>query len=249
MKKICLILLVLFVNSFAGSITLAVSANVSYAINDLVKEFNKEYKNTKVQVILGSSGKLTAQIINGAPYHLFMSANMKYPQALYEKGLALNKPKVYAKGSLVFISKKAQDFSNIFKLLESSKIRRIAIANPKTAPYGIATKEALKNAKIYEKIKNKFIYGESISQTLSYAMVATDIGIVAKSSLYNPKMKQYQKETNSIDVDPKLYTAISQGVVILKNAKNNQEAKDFYAFIFANKVQKILKNYGYKIKK
>ena len=71
-----------------------------------------------------------------------------------KNALALNKPKVYAKGSLVFISKKPQDFSNIFKLLESSNIRKIAIANPKTAPYGIATKEALQNANIYEKIKN-----------------------------------------------------------------------------------------------
>jgi molybdate transport system substrate-binding protein len=247
MKKIFLVLLVLFTNSFSQTITLAVSANVSYAINDLVKEFNKEHKNTKVQVILGSSGKLTAQISNGAPYHLFMSANMKYPQALYENNLALNKPKVYAKGSLVFISKKPQDFSNIFKLLESSNIRKIAIANPKTAPYGIATKEALQNAKIYEKIKNKFIYGESISQTVSYTMVATDIGIVAKSSLYSLKMKKYQKTTNSLDVNPELYTAISQGIVILKNAKDNQEVKDFYTFIFTKKAQKILENYGYKI--
>jgi len=176
-----------------------------------------------------------------------MSANMKYPQALYENGLALNKPKVYANGSLVFISKKPQDFSKIFKLLESSNIRKIAIANPKTAPYGIATKEALQNAKIYEKIKDKFIYGESISQTVSYTMIATDIGIVAKSSLYSPKMKKYQNTTNSLDVNPELYTAISQGIVILKSAKDNQEVKDFYTFIFTKKAQKILENYGYKI--
>ena len=247
MKKIFLVLFVLFTNSSSQTITLAVSANVSYAINDLVKEFNKEHKNTKVQVILGSSGKLTAQISNGAPYQLFMSANMKYPQALYENGLALNKPKVYANGSLVFISKKPQDFSNIFKLLESSNIRKIAIANPKTAPYGIATKEALQNAKIYEKIKDKFIYGESISQTVSYTMIATDIGIVAKSSLYSPKMKKYQNTTNSLDVNPELYTAISQGIVILKNAKDNKEVKDFYTFIFTKKAQKILENFGYKI--
>ena len=85
-------------------------------IDDLKKAFNKQYPQTKVRVVLGSSGKLTAQIIQNAPYHLFMSANMKYPQALYENALALNKPKVYAKGSLVFISKKPQDFSNIFNI-------------------------------------------------------------------------------------------------------------------------------------
>ncbi len=231
----------------ASTINIAVAANVSYAINDLKKEFNKKYPDTKVRITLGSSGKLTAQITHGAPYEIFMSANMKYPNALYKNELAITKPKIYAQGSLAYLSNKKQDFSKGIKLLEDKKYRKIAIANPKTAPYGIATVEALKNAKIYTSIKSKLIYGESISQTVSYAVRATDIGIIAKSSLYSDKMKQFKKDINWKEVNTKLYTPINQGIVILKNAKDKKEVKAFYDFIFSDKAKEIFKTYGYLI--
>ena len=193
---------------FAGDIKIAVAANVSYAIDDLKKEFNKLYPNTKVKVTLGSSGKLTAQISHGAPYQLFMSANMKYPNALYKNKIAITKPLVYAKGSLAYLSNKQQDFSQGISLVKNPNIKRIAVANPKTAPYGIATKQALENAGVYNNIKKKFIYGESISQTVSYAVTAADIGFIAKSSLYSPKMAKFKKGINWIEVDTKLYNPI-----------------------------------------
>ena len=96
---------------FAGTINIAVAANVSYAINELVAEFNQIHPDTKVNVTLGSSGKLTAQIRNGAPYQLFMSANMKYPQSLYDDNIAVTRPLVYAQGSLAYFSSKKYDFS------------------------------------------------------------------------------------------------------------------------------------------
>ena len=122
---------------FSSTINIAVAANVSYAIDDLKKEFNKQYPKTKVRVTLGSSGKLTAQIKNGAPYTLFMSANMNYPQYLYKEGIAITKPVIYAKGGLAILSNKKQDFTQGIKLVENKKIKKIAVANPKTAPYGI----------------------------------------------------------------------------------------------------------------
>ena len=242
MKKTILILLLFSISLFAQKINIAVAANVSYAIDDLIKEFNKTNPNTEVQVTLGSSGKLTAQISNGAPYDIFMSANMKYPEALYDKNIAIAKPIVYAKGSLAIISSKNILLSKDLSFLKNSYIEKIAIANPKTAPYGKATVEALKNAKIYEDIKSKFVYGESISQTVTYAIKAADLGFIAKSSLYSPQMKRFQ---NFIDVNTKLYTPISQGIVILKNAKDNIEAKAFYDFILSNKAKKIFEKYGY----
>lgn len=242
MKKILIILLMINITLFAEKINLAVAANVSYAIDDLIKEFNKIYPNTKIQVTLGSSGKLTAQISNGAPYDIFMSANMKFPEALYKKNIAFAKPIVYAKGSLAIISSKNILLSKDLAFLKDKSIDKIAIANPKTAPYGKATVEALKNAKIYEDTKDKFVYGESISQTVTYAIKAADLGFIAKSSLYSPKMKRFQ---NFIDVDTKLYTPISQGIVILKNAKESIEAKKFYDFILSKKAQKIFEKYGY----
>lgn len=247
-NKIAFVLILLILNLNAKDITIAVAANVSYAINDLIKEFNIENPKTKVNVILGSSGKLTAQIIHGAPYDLFMSANMKYPYSLYKNNFATSKPKVYTKGSLAYFSTKKLDFTKTFKdLLDDTNIKQIAIANPKTAPYGIASFEALKNAKVFEKIKSKFVYGESISQTISYSVSATDIGIVAKSSLYSDKMSQYKENINWKEIDSTLYTPIKQGIVILKNAKNKEEVKFFYDFIFSKEAKNIFTKYGYII--
>ena len=107
MLKRFLLLNLLFISlAFAGAINIAVAANVSYAIDTINEEFNKLYPDTKVRVILGSSGKLTAQIKNGAPYQLFMSANMKYPHSLYKDNIAITRPLVYAQGRLVYFSNK-----------------------------------------------------------------------------------------------------------------------------------------------
>ena len=229
----------------AGTIQIAVAANVSYAIDNLKKAFNETYPYTKVEVVLGSSGKLTAQIKHGAPYQLFMSANMKYPEALYKDKVAVSKPVIYAQGTLAYLSNKAQDFSKGMALLKDENIKKIAVANPKTAPYGKAAVEAMKNASVYEDVKNKFVFAESVSQTVSYTVIAADIGFIAKSSLYSPKMKRYKENINWKEVDPKLYTPIEQGMVILKKGESSSEVRAFYDFMLSVKAQKILTEFGY----
>lgn len=231
-----------------GNINIAVAANVSYAIDELKTKFAQTNPNTTVRVTLGGSGKLTAQIKNGAPYSLLMSANMLYPQVLYDEGIAITKPFIYAQGTLAFFSIKKRDFTQGIQLLTQKSISKIAIANPKTAPYGKAAFEALKNAKILEKVKSKFVYGESISQTVSYAMIAADIGLIAGSSLYSAKMSHYKKNINWYPLDTTLYTPINQGIVILKQGKNNSEVKAFYDFILSKDAKIIFKKYGYIIK-
>ena len=247
MKLKLLFILLFSTYSMAGSIQIAVAANVSYAIDDLKKAFNKIHPDTKVQVVLGSSGKLAAQIKHGAPYQLFMSANMKYPEALYKDKVAVTAPVVYSQGTLAYLSHKPQDFSKGMALLKGENIKRIAVANPKTAPYGKAAVEAMKSASVYEEVKNKFVFAESISQTVSYTVTATDIGLIAKSSLYSPKMKQYKENINWKEVDSKLYTPIQQGIVILKKGEENSEVKAFYDFILSQNAQKILKDFGYLV--
>lgn len=237
----------LYGSLFAGTITIAVAANVSYAMDDLKKAFHELQPDIKVQTILGSSGKLTAQIKHGAPYQLFMSANMKYPEALYADKIAVTVPKVYAEGTLALFSVKAHDFSKGLGLLKERSIQKIAVANPKTAPYGIAADEVLKNAGLYNEVKNKFIFGESVSQTVSYAVTAADIGLIAKSSLYSRQMQKYKMNVNWKEIDPALYTPIKQGIVILKNAGENPEVKAFYDFILSADAQKILRQFGYRI--
>ncbi len=247
MKKVLFSILLTFSTLYSGEISIAVAANVSYAIEVLKKEFNVIYPETKVQVILGSSGKLTAQIRHEAPYSIFMSANMKYPEALYSEKIAVTKPVVYAQGALAYLSIKKQDFSKGMILLKEDNLTKIAIANPQTAPYGIAAVEALKNANVYDAVKEKFVYGESISQTVAYATTAADIGLIAKSSLFSPQMAHFKEGINWSDVNETLYTPISQGIVILKKGENSSEVKAFYDFILSDKAKAIMKNFGYKV--
>ena len=244
----------LFANSNLNSITVAIASNISYAFPTLIKEFNKKNPNIKIHTIIGSSGKLTAQIKNYAPFDIFMSANMLYPNNLYKDGLTITKPIIYAKGLLAildvkskFIKKNYINNSSDIKFLLNKKIRKIAVANPKSAPYGTASIDFLKNSKLYNKLKRKIIYADSISQTLSYSMLVADIGIIAKSALYSKKMKRFKKDIHWIDIDEKLYTPIDQGIVLLKNGKNKKAVKKFYDFILGKEALKIFKSFGYKL--
>ncbi len=246
MKKFLLASLLL-ASLHASTITIAVAANVSFAIESLKTAFMKEYPNINVRVILGSSGKLTAQISNGAPYGLFMSANMAYPNALYKQGIAITKPVIYAKGALALLSVRERDFTKGLAVLTNANIHKIAIANPHTAPYGKAAKEALQNARLYQELLPKFVYGESISQTFSYTLRATDIGIVAQSLLYSPKMAHFKKDKNWVSVDKKLYIPIKQGIVLLQNVPNKNEYQKFYNFLLSKQAKMILHHYGYII--
>ena len=219
MKKFIVLLMLLNVGLFAQTITIAVAANVSYAIEPLIKKFNEKNPDTNIQIILGSSGKLTAQIKNGAPFELFLAADMEYPQSLYDDKVAVTKPIVYAQGAIALLTSKNIDLKNGFEILKDESVKKIAIANPKTAPYGKAALEAIQKANVLENIKDKFVYAESISQTVTYTLTACEVGFVAKSSLYANDMGNFKEGTNWVEIDSKLYTPINQGLVILKKAE------------------------------
>jgi len=245
--KFILSFLFLNVSLYAGTIIIAVATNVTFPTQELKKEFKKLNPNTKIRVTFGSSGKLTSQIINGAPFELFMSANMDYPNYLYDYGIAITKPIIYVQGALVYFSVNKMDFSKGINLLSKKEISKIAVANPITAPYGKAAFEAMKNAGVLKAIMKKFLYAKSISGTVSNTLNIADIGIISKSALYVPKMKKYKEHINWVDIDPRLYTPINQGIVILKAGKNSDEVKAFYEFILSNKAKEIFKNFGYFI--
>jgi len=242
------LLSILLLSLKAQEINIAVAANVSYAIEALKSAFKEEYPDINVRVTLGSSGKLTAQIKNGAPYGLFMSANMRYPEALYDDNLTITIPTRYAQGTLALFSIHDYNLSQGLQLLEDDKIERIAIANPKTAPYGIAAAQALKHQHLYASLEHKFVYGESIAQTLAFAVTAADVGIIAKSALFCEKMKAYKEGKNWVSIDSALYTTIDQGIVLLKYGEDEPAYKMFYDFVLSDKAQKIFKAYGYIVK-
>ena len=250
LKIILLLTLLLFSTlSFAQSnqITVAVAANVQFAMQDLKTQFKKE-TGINIIIIIGSSGQLTAQIKQGAPYDIFISADMIYPKNLFENKFAVDTPKVYASGNLVVWSvKKGIKLSDNLKELLDNKIQKIALANPKIAPYGVATIEALKYFGIYKNVKNKLVFGESIAPTNQFIISgAADIGFTAKSVVMSPSMKGkgIWKEVN-----PLAYSPIKQGCVILKYGFKNHkiETEKFYNFLFSEKAKKILINYGYQV--
>ena len=224
----------------ADHLTVAAAANVSYAMEELARAFEKSHPDTHVRIVVGSSGKLTAQIRHGAPYDLFLSADLNYPQSLYTEGRGMWPPQVYAKGGLVLLSSKPRNLSKGLATLLSPDIRRIAVANPRTAPYGRAAREALQNAGIYAKVAPRLIYGENISQTLAYTLKAADAGLVARSSLFAPSLRRFKKGRNWVAVDPALYHPIRQGILLLR-----PDGEAFYRFILAPAGQAILRRYGY----
>ena len=229
-------------------ITVAVAANVQYAMNELKAEFTRE-TGINVAVIIGSSGQLTAQIKAGAPYDVFISADMKYPQTLYRNKDAVDSPKVYAEGSLViWTMKKGITFDDRLKILLERSINKIALANPITAPYGNATVEALKYFGIYNQVKDKLIYGESIAPTNQFIYSkAADAGFTAKSVVLSPQM---EGKGTWMEIQSDSYKHIEQGCVILKYGYNNQkdESIKFYNFLFSQKAKNILSKFGYKVK-
>jgi len=226
----------------AQNIRVAVAANVSYAIKDVISAYKKENKNSNISITVGSSGKLATQILNGAPYDIFLSANTSYPKKLYEKKVSNVPPKVYVKGLLALFTTKDFNISKGLDSLTNPKIKKIAIANYKTAPYGEAAKEALEKLNLYNKLKPKFIYGESIGQTLIFTLKAADVGIVAKSLLYSKELSKYKEGVNFVEIKPTLYNPIKQAALLISNSK---EATNFYNFLFSKEAKDIFRKYGY----
>lgn len=227
----------------AKILTIAAASSTQFAMKEIIQSFTIE-SGVECQMILGSSGKLTAQISKGAPFDLFISADMKYPMDLYLSDLTVNEPQIYAYGELVLWSQ-TEGLSPTIEILTDDAISHIALANPKTAPYGRAAVEVLKHYKIYESIKNKLIYGESISQTNQFINSgAAQIGFTAKSVISASEM---EGKGSQMELD-KVYSPISQGIVILNNRNEKyDEAQLFYDFIFSLKGQEILIKFGYSI--
>lgn len=247
MFKVWIASALLSASLLAGEISVAVAANLSDVIEIFKAEFAKSNPQTKVNTVLGASGKFTTQIKNGAPFDLFLSADMGFPEVLYADKIAVSKPVVYASGALAMMSTRGFDLSKGMSVLDDVKVDKIALANPKTAPYGTATLEAFKNAKLFEKVQAKLVYGESISQAIQFATTAADIGFVNKSAFYGETMKRYKEGKDWVEVDAKLYTPIAQGMVLLQQAKNNAEARAFYDFVLSPQAKKIFKDYGYLV--
>jgi molybdate transport system substrate-binding protein len=248
-QLLALLALFVFASAFLPEekVTIAVAANAQYAMKAIEKAYEKE-TGKDIELIIGSSGKLTSQIREGAPFDIFMSADMDFPNQLHKEGLTVSEPKIYAYGSLVLWSLNIED-GLIMNSLVAANVKSIAIANPKLAPYGVAAIDVMKYYKLYDKVEKKLVYGESISQVNQYITSKTaDVGFTAKSVVMSPEM---QGKGRWIDIDKKAYAPIEQGAVLLKKSteRNKAGAEEFYNYIYSAKAQSILKKYGYQSSK
>ncbi|MBS1503616.1 MAG: molybdate ABC transporter substrate-binding protein [Bacteroidetes bacterium] len=243
MKKIILIALLLFASgSFAQSLKVAVAANLQGVIKVLAKDF-KSRTGVEIEPIIGSSGNLSTQIKNGAPYDVFLSADMAFPESLYKEGFAKKEPAVYAYGSLIICSTQDIGLVNWERELMSPRVKKIAIANPGIAPYGKAAQEALMKKGIWDDIRSKVVQGESIAQVNTYITTGvTDAGFTTRALIKDleGKTKLYWKL-----IDPKTYTPIKQGMIIIKATRDSADAEKFYQYMQSAGAKKILKEYGY----
>lgn len=250
MKPLQLILAVLAFSSTlcAQTITVAAAANLKYAITDIAKEFTKE-SGIDVKIITGASGKLTQQIMSGAPYDVFLSADVEFPAKLVQAGFTTTPSHIYAYGTLILWSDTGVDLSKGVSIVADPSVKKIAVANPKTAPYGIEAMNAMRYFKVDNNVQGKLIIAESISQVGAYVTTkAVDVGFMAKSIVLSPEMKNVGKW---VEIDDKAYNTIDQAMVGLKNGspENQIAAKKFLNFMRSTKAQSILKNNGYKVPK
>jgi molybdate transport system substrate-binding protein len=236
--------LLVSITSFAQNLKVAAAANLQSIIKVLGDDFMKK-TGIGIDPIIGSSGNLTTQITNGAPFDVFLSADMSFPQKLYDGGFATAKPVVYASGILIICSTQNLEFDNWERMLLTPAIKKVAIANPAIAPYGKAAEEALTLKGILSEIHSKLVTGESISQVNTYITTSVvDVGFTTQALVKDMEGKQtiYWKA-----VDPKSYSPIEQGMVILKHADGNANAQKFYQYILSADAKKIFKEYGYNV--
>lgn len=227
-----------------NSLLIATAANMQHTVEELIVEFQLE-TGIKCETIVSSSGKLTAQIKEGAPFDVFISADTKYPNELYLSGFAINKPQIYAYGNLILWSLK-DDIPVSIDSLTSSKIKHIAIANPLNAPYGLAAEETLKHYGIYDQIIAKLVIGESIGQTNQFILSkAAEIGFTAKSTVTTASMSL---KGNFIEISNNAHQPLAQSAIILKKEGNNyNDSEKFFNFLFSKKGKEILKKNGYTL--
>ena len=249
---ICAIALLLFVlappvAAHAGEITVAAAADLTFAFKDVGARFQRETGNS-IKLSYGSSGNFLSQIENGAPYDMFFSADVAYPKRLEAAGLA--EPGTlyeYATGKLVIWvpAKSKLDISQGLKVLLDPSISKIAIANPKHAPYGAAAVAAMRHQGIYDRIESKLVMGENISQTAQFVQSGNaDAGLLALSLALAPAMKDTGRY---LEVPLADYPPIIQAAVILKSARNKEIAKRFLKFLKEAGTVALMRRYGFLV--
>src|SRR5690349_19691662 len=221
-------------------ITVAAASDLTPAFEEIGRAFEAANK-TKVVFVFGSTGMLTQQLENGAPMDLFAAANISYIKELDQKGLILpGSAAIYARGRITLWTPADSTLQlESIKDLARPEVTRIAIANPDHAPYGLAAKQALESAGIWQAVQPKLVYGDNIRQTLQYAETGNvDVAIVALSL-------SVQGHGRWSLIPEELHQPLDQGLAIIKSTKKEQSARAFAAFLAGPQGRAIMQKYGF----
>ena len=237
--------------SMGAEVRIAVAANFTEVSRQLAELFERETGYT-TRISYGSTGKLFAQIENGAPFDLFLSADTQRPEKAEKEGLAVAGSRFnYAKGKLVLWSSESNLFKTGENYLKTASFQHIALANPKTAPYGLAAREVLEKLGIWQKLNstNRLVRGESIAQTFQFVATGnTQAGFVAFSQIKAWQSAHQQTEAGTTwEISTEYYNPINQAAVLLERGKTNPAAQAYLKFLDSENARTLIRSYGYDV--
>ncbi|MDR2691427.1 MAG: molybdate ABC transporter substrate-binding protein [Dysgonamonadaceae bacterium] len=251
MKKrfvfISVVLFSLLVGNMQGqTVKVAAAANLRYALEEIKKQYEAGNPAVKVEITFGSSGLLTQQILNGAPFDFFMAADTDFPEKVSAAGFAAGKVETYIYGKLALWSL-SLDVSNGLEALFLPAVKKIAVADPKKAPYGKSAVELLKSRGMYDRINSKIVWGDNISQTAQFAFSGNaDRGFIALSLALAPDMQG----KGSCYVFPEtICPPLEQACVLIKGSEKNGEALKFKQYVISPSCDSLWEKYGYGLLK
>lgn len=231
--------------AIAEDLTIAAASDLNFAFREIVADYERR-TGENVRLVFGSSGNFYSQIQHGAPFDLYFSADIAYPKKLIDEGLAVpGSLYQYATGRIVLWALKESPIKveNGLEVLLDPAIKKIAIANPKHAPYGRAAVSAMESYKVYDRATDKFVLGENISQTAQFVQSGNvDIGIIALSLALAPTVQSLGKYWL---IPEESHPAIDQGAAIVKASKNQERARKFLDHLQTPPMRAVMKRYGF----
>lgn len=237
-----LTLMALSFGAHADKFTIAAASDLRFALDDIIEVYNEQHPEHDVTVIYGSSGKMTTQIINGAPYDIFFSADISFPEKLQSEGFTATDPAVYAIGRIVIWSNVHDASQLTLNDLATDKVRRIAIAQPSHAPYGLRAQEAMESVGIWDQVQSKLVFGENIAHAAQMTESgAADTGIIALSLAKFPDMAAQGYYL----IDDALHNPLTQGYVVTNRGADKPAVMDFARFMETETATDIMQQYGF----
>lgn len=223
------------------------SGNNKFVLPAIVKSFYLKYPESKLVIQYGATGDLSKSILDGVSYDIFLAADMQRPKRIYLANKALNPPKIYARGSLIlFVPADKTLKQKKITIVKNQKIKNISIANRKTAPYGKAAIEALRNSGLYDEVSHKIQYSTDVSTAITNVIWYDNAGFLSKSAVQTLPSGYNKEGINWIEVDQSLYEPILQGYVLSAEGVKNENSIKFIDFITSQEGQAIYKEYGYR---